>query len=88
MTGTNFLDLDQKAIFLITEDYDARLSTMGEQMLVLLDRKDAHGRDSAQSPLLLEGAIFAKSDLTICDKSLKAIFFVLINLQPNFLVRM
>jgi hypothetical protein len=59
---------------------------MGEQILISLDHKDTHGRDSARSPFLLEGAIFAKSDLTICVKRLKAIFFVLITLQPNFLV--
>jgi hypothetical protein len=70
----------------VTEDYDARFSAMREQILILLDRKDAHGRGSTWSPFLLEGAIFAKSDLTICVKRLKAPFFVLITLQPTFLV--
>jgi hypothetical protein len=59
----------------VTKDYDAKFSAMGEQIPILLDCKDAHGRDSAQSPFLSEGAIFAKSDHTICVKRLKATFF-------------
>jgi hypothetical protein len=64
----------QKVVFVVTKDYDTKFSAMGKQILVPLDCKDAHGRDSAWSPFLLEGAIFAKRDLTICVKRLKATF--------------
>jgi hypothetical protein len=76
-----------KAVFVITKDYDARFSAIREQILVLLDCKDAHGRDSMRSPFLLKGAIFAKSDCTIFLERLKATFFFLITHQPTILVQ-
>ncbi len=57
-----------KAVFVVTEDYNARFRVMGELILVLIDCKDAHGKDSMRSPFLLEGAIFAKSNFLIVER--------------------
>jgi hypothetical protein len=80
--------LGPDAVFMIFKYDNPRLSTEWEKIFILFNGQDAHGGNGFQSAFLAKHPVLPKSDFAISSKAFNALLFLLITLEPNFLVRM
>ena len=75
-------------VLAIAKDHNAGFGPKREEILVLFDGKDAHGRDGAGSTTFTEGPILHEGELAKGAQGLDAAPLLVVALQPNLAVRM
>ncbi len=76
------------AVVMIAKDNDPRFCAKRKEIFILFDSYNAHSRDGFRRTFFAKGAIFPKSNFTICIKTFDALFFLPITFQPDFPIRM
>jgi hypothetical protein len=75
------------SVFVISQDNDARLCPKREELFILFNCEDTHGRDGTRRTLLAQCTILAKGDLLKRTHALNAPLFFEVTLHPNFTIR-
>jgi hypothetical protein len=80
--------LGPEAVFMISKYDNPRLSMEREEIFILFNGQEAHGRNCFRSAFLAERPVLPKSDFAISSKAFNALLFLVITLEQKFLVRM
>jgi hypothetical protein len=75
------------SILVISQDNDSRLCPKREELFILFNCEDTHGRDSTRRTFLAQSAILAKGDLPKRTHAFNAPLFFEVTLHPNFSIR-
>jgi len=86
--GGKAIALAPNSVFVIPQNNNARLSLKREEIFILFNCEDTHGRDCVRRALLVQCAILAKGDLFECTQTFYATLFFKVTLHPNFTIRM
>jgi hypothetical protein len=82
------IQLGPDVVFMISKYDNPRLSMEQEEIFILFNGQDAHGRNGFRSAFLAERPVLPKSDFAISSEAFNALLFLVITLEPNFAVRM
>jgi hypothetical protein len=86
--GGKSIALAPNSVFMISQNDNARFSSKREEVFILFNCEDTHGRDCARRAFLSQCAIFAKGDLFECTQTFHPTLFLKETLHPNLTIRM
>jgi hypothetical protein len=86
--GGKSIALAPNSVFMISQNDNARFSSKREEIFILFNCEDTHGRDCARRAFLSQCSILAKGDLFECTQTFYATLFLKVTLHPNLTIRM
>ena len=75
------------SVFAISQDNYGRLFPKREELFILFNCEDTHGRDGTRGAFLVQCTILTKGDLLKRTHALNAALFLKVTLHPNFTIR-